>query len=74
MAPRLVEKDVRLIQVYHGGWDGHAGLAWSSKIPFMCMIFMHLLGMDHERLTYKYQSRHFGLTDVYGQVVKKVLV
>ena len=34
---------------------------------------MHLLGIDHERLTYRYQGRHFRLTDVHGHVVKSVL-
>ena len=34
---------------------------------------MHLLGIDHERLTYKYQGRYFRLTDVHGHVVKEVL-
>jgi hypothetical protein len=34
---------------------------------------LHLLGIDHKRLTYKYQGRHFRLTDVHGEVVKKVL-
>jgi len=34
---------------------------------------LHLLGIDHERLTYKYQGRHFRLTDVHGHVVKEVL-
>jgi Protein of unknown function (DUF1501) len=29
---------------------------------------MHLLGIDHERLTYKYQGREFRLTDVSGAV------
>ncbi len=31
------------------------------------------LGVDHTKLTYKYQGRHFRLTDVHGNVVKKVL-
>jgi hypothetical protein len=31
---------------------------------------MHLLGFDHERLTYRFQSRDFRLTDVHGSVVK----
>ncbi|MCB9846605.1 MAG: DUF1501 domain-containing protein [Phycisphaeraceae bacterium] len=30
---------------------------------------LHLLGVDHERLTYRYQGRDFRLTDVYGKVV-----
>lgn len=34
---------------------------------------LHLLGIDHERLTYKYQGRHFRLTDVHGKVVKPLL-
>lgn len=33
----------------------------------------HLLGIDHERLTYKYQGRQFRLTDVHGHVVKEIL-
>jgi len=35
---------------------------------------LHLLGIDHERLTYKYQGRYFRLTDVHGHVVKDILV
>ncbi|MBT8043848.1 MAG: DUF1501 domain-containing protein [Verrucomicrobiae bacterium] len=35
---------------------------------------LHLMGIDHERLTYKYQGRHFRLTDVHGHVVKNILV
>lgn len=34
---------------------------------------MHLLGIDHEKLTYKYQGRHFRLTDVHGQIVEDLL-
>ncbi len=34
---------------------------------------MHLLGIDHERLTYRYQGRYFRLTDVEGHVVKPIL-
>ncbi len=34
---------------------------------------MHLLGLDHTRLTYKYQGREFRLTDIAGRVVKKLL-
>ncbi len=35
---------------------------------------MHLMGVDHERLTYKFQGRRFRLTDVSGSVVKDILV
>ncbi len=34
---------------------------------------LHQLGIDHTRLTYKFQGRHFRLTDVHGRVVKKIL-
>jgi len=34
---------------------------------------LHLLGIDHERLTYKFQGRHFRLTDVHGKVVRDIL-
>ena len=34
---------------------------------------MHLFGIDHEKLTYKFQGRNFRLTDVHGRVVKEVL-
>ena len=34
---------------------------------------LHLLGIDHERLTFKYQGRRFRLTDVHGKIVTPVL-
>ncbi len=34
---------------------------------------MHLLGIDHEQLTFKHQGRRFRLTDVHGKVVKDIL-
>jgi hypothetical protein len=35
---------------------------------------LHLLGLDHQRLTYRYQGREFRLTDVHGNVVREVLM
>jgi hypothetical protein len=35
---------------------------------------LHLLGVDHKKLTYKFQGRHYRLTDVHGKVVKPLLV
>jgi hypothetical protein len=35
---------------------------------------LHSLGIDHTRLTFKFQGRHFRLTDVFGRVVKEILV
>jgi hypothetical protein len=34
---------------------------------------MNQLGIDHTRLTYKYQGRNFRLTDVHGRVIRDVL-
>jgi hypothetical protein len=34
---------------------------------------LHLMGIDHERLTFRYQGRRFRLTDVHGNVVNEVL-
>ena len=34
---------------------------------------LHQLGIDHERLTYRYQGRYFRLTDVHGKVVEQIL-
>ena len=34
---------------------------------------LHLLGFDHQKLTYRYAGRDFRLTDVSGEVVKDVL-
>src|SRR5439155_25847319 len=34
---------------------------------------LHLLGLDHKRLTYRYNGRDFRLTDVAGNVVKQVV-
>ena len=34
---------------------------------------LHLLGLEHTKLTYAYQGRQMRLTDVYGNVIKQVL-
>ena len=34
---------------------------------------LHLLGVDHERLTYRFQGRQFRLTDVHGKLIKQAL-
>jgi len=34
---------------------------------------MRLLGIDHERLTFKFQGRHFRLTDIHGHVVEDII-
>ncbi len=162
LARRLAERDVKFIQVYHGGWDHHDNLpkqigdrakevdqasaalimdlkqrglledtlvVWGGEFGRTCFsqgeltkdnfgrdhhpdaytmllagagvkpgmtygrtddfgyhvvenpvhvhdmnaTLLHLMGLDHERLTYKFQGRRFRLTDVEGHVVKDVL-
>jgi arylsulfatase A-like enzyme len=34
---------------------------------------LHLLGLDHERLTYRHAGREFRLTDVKGQVIHEII-
>jgi len=34
---------------------------------------LHCLGIDHTKLTFKYQGRHFRLTDVHGDIITKLL-
>ena len=34
---------------------------------------LHLLGLDHTQLTYRYAGRDFRLTDVFGNVAKKII-
>ena len=34
---------------------------------------LHLLGLDHEKLTYRYAGRDFRLTDVHGKVLKDII-
>jgi hypothetical protein len=162
LARKLLEKDVRFVQLYHQGWDNHGGLP--SNIKYQCKqidqptaalitdlkrrgmlddtlviwggefgrtvysqgkvsktdygrdhhprcftmwmagagvkkgitfgqtddfsynivkdpvhvhdfhaTLLHLMGIDHEQLTYKVQGRRFRLTDVHGKLVKGIL-
>ena len=34
---------------------------------------LHLMGLDHEKLTYQYSGRDYRLTDVFGQVVQEII-
>jgi hypothetical protein len=59
---------------FHCGWLA-AAYAVENKVhvhDFQATV-LHLLGIDHEKLTYKFQGRYFRLTDVHGNVVKPVL-
>lgn len=60
----------------YGGSDEFGFNAQENRVhvhDFQATV-MHLLGIDHERLTFKFQGRHFRLTDVHGQVINDILV
>ena len=59
----------------HGSTDEHGIAAVEGKMHFhdLHATILHLLGLDHKRLTYNYAGREFRLTDVYGKVARKIL-
>ena len=61
--------------VHHGATDeiGHKAVENRVSVNDLHATILHLLGIDHEKLTYRYNGRDFRLTDVAGQVVKEVL-
>jgi hypothetical protein len=59
----------------HGATDDYGAEAIEGKVhihDFHATI-LHLLGLDHEKLTYRYAGRDFRLTDVHGNVVKEIM-
>ncbi len=52
---------------------GYFGTKNRVHIHDLQATILHLLGMNHEELTYPFQGRNFRLTDVHGEVVKAVL-
>ena len=52
---------------------GHHAIADKVHMHDLHATLLHLLGLDHERLTYNYAGRNFRLTDVHGRVVKEIL-
>ncbi len=59
----------------HGATDEFGFQAVEKKVHVhdLQATILHLLGFDHEKLTYRYAGRDFRLTDVHGQVVREVL-
>lgn len=60
----------------HGETDEHGAEAVTGRVHIhdWHATILHLLGLDHERLTYRYAGREMRLTDLYGRVVKEILV
>jgi hypothetical protein len=59
----------------HGATDDFGFYAVRDKVHVhdLHATMLHLLGLDHEALTYRYSGRDFRLTDVHGRVVEKIL-
>ncbi|HEY2251861.1 MAG TPA: DUF1501 domain-containing protein, partial [Planctomycetaceae bacterium] len=77
----------RCFSMWLAGGGIKAGTAFGETDPFGYNIaqngvhvhdlhatLLHLLGIDHERLTFAFQGRDYRLTDVHGKVVKEVVV
>jgi uncharacterized protein (DUF1501 family) len=59
----------------HGATDEHGAAAVDKKMHIndLHATMLHLLGLDHEKLTYRYSGRDYRLTDLAGVVAKDVL-
>jgi hypothetical protein len=59
----------------HGATDDFGHLAVRDKVHMhdLHATLLHVLGLDHERLTHRHAGRDFRLTDVYGHVVRELL-
>ncbi|MFP6766400.1 MAG: DUF1501 domain-containing protein [Planctomycetaceae bacterium] len=60
----------------YGATDEHGHKAVENPVHIQDWhaTLLHLLGLDHERLTFNYAGREFRLTDVHGQVVRDILI
>ena len=75
VARRLAERGVRFIELIDGSTDELGATVAENRVhvhDFHATI-LHLLGIDHTRLTYRHAGRDFRLTDVAGRVVQDVL-
>ena len=59
----------------HGATDEFGFDAVENRVHVhdLHATILHLMGLDHEKLTYRYSGRDFRLTDVHGQVVREIL-
>lgn len=60
---------------HYGATDDYGYFATQDKVHIhdLHATILHLLGLDHERLTFRYAGRDFRLTDVHGTVVRGIL-
>jgi len=61
--------------IRHGSTDDYGYFAVEDKVHIhdLHATILHLLGLDHTRLTYRYAGRDFRLTDVHGEVVRGIV-
>jgi arylsulfatase A-like enzyme len=61
--------------IAHGSSDEYGILPAEGKVHThdLHATILHLLGLDHEKLTYRHAGRDYRLTDVAGEVVKPIL-
>ncbi len=59
----------------HGATDefGYRAVEKRVHVHDLHATMLHLLGFDHEQLTYRYAGRDFRLTDVHGRVVREII-
>ena len=59
----------------HGATDefGYHAVENRMHIHDLHATVLHMLGFDHEKLTYRFDGRDFRLTDVHGTVVRDIL-
>ena len=59
----------------YGATDDYGYYSVENKVHFhdLHATLLHLLGLDHERLTYRYAGRNFRLTDIHGHIVKDII-
>jgi hypothetical protein len=61
--------------IVHGATDEFGWHAIEGKVHVhdLHATILHLMGLDHEKLTYRYGGRDYRLTDVHGRIVKEIL-
>jgi uncharacterized protein (DUF1501 family) len=59
----------------HGATDEFGFTAVEDRVHVhdLHATILHLMGLDHEQLTFRYSGRDFRLTDVHGSVVKQII-
>jgi arylsulfatase A-like enzyme len=76
----------RCFTMWMAGGGVKGGMSWGETDDFSYNIakdpvhvhdlhatMLHLMGIDHEQLTFKFQGRRYRLTDVHGKVVRPIL-